>query len=362
MHKLRLALSAEWSKQLSSLRTEPWEVVPDAAESEERPWDLLVLEISSRHSAWKKRLEQARGKRTPVLALYPAEQPQVLAPLQAQDEGQGLELEWFPVLDWESGTLKALSKRLRERAAEYDLAGQLKRQQQQQQARESLMQKLVHDMKSPLTVMLMDLGMLERWWEKGDSARFQVGVERVTQNCEELIGMIQNLLDANRMRQQELEVSLRTLGMGAVLREVLENPPSAVAKKNIQLQLDLRNTEVSLELDGSIMGRVLESLLKLAARTTPKGGIVEVRTRESGQDMEIEVGIPQAAFDARRAQALLQPYAHEEWRALGVDAGNGIGFNFCRMAVERHGGTLGVEGRESGVALAVRLPVSPRQL
>ncbi|HSR67485.1 MAG TPA: HAMP domain-containing sensor histidine kinase [Acidobacteriota bacterium] len=363
MYKLRLAASAAWGRALAALRSRQWEILAPSSEEAGEEEHLLLLEASEQFPTWPGLLDEAVERGVPVLAAFPADHPQAaLGSGSLPARRHDFDMEWFPVAQWDAETLAHLSQRLCCRASSLRRRQQLKEQRLQQKARESLMQKLVHDMKSPLTVMLMDLGMLERWWEKGNSDRFQVGVGRLTQNCEELIGMIQNLLDANRLRERELRVSLVTLGVGAVLREVLENPPSSLEKKNIQLQLDLRHTETSLEMDPSIMGRVLENLLKVAARVTPKGGGVEVSARRVEEQMEIKVGVKEASFDADKALVLLQPYAHDKWRALGVDAGNGIGFNFCRMAVERHGGTLSVESARSGVDFVVRLPNSPKQL
>lgn len=239
------------------------------------------------------------------------------------------------------------------------LSKQIDEMQQQQEARESLLQKLVHDMKSPLTVMLIELGMLERWWEKHSEERFQNGIFRLTQNCEELIGMIQNLLDIHRIQRDSLEMRLTTLGLASVLREVLDNPPAILKKREIQMELDLRDTEVPLSMDPSMINRALVNLLAVSARLCPPKGSILLSSRQRQSQMEVQLECLGRSIDSQDCQALLDQYAHERWRALGLDAGSGIGLNFGRLLIEAHRGCLTVSCPSGqGATFAVTLPLS----
>ena len=234
--------------------------------------------------------------------------------------------------------------------------------QQEQRATESLVQKLVHDMKSPLTVMLIELGMLERWWEKGKAERFQDGIFRLTQNCEELIEMIQNLLDINRIRREDLKVRFTLLGLASVLREVLDSPPSILKKRGIRIDSDLRDTESPLSLDPSMINRALVNLLKASARLCPQKGRILLSARSCQDQMVLQVECQGRNIASEDCQALLDQYAHEQWRALGLDAGSGIGLKVAKLLIEAQQGRLSVKSPPGkGTTFVIELPIRPQK-
>ncbi len=233
------------------------------------------------------------------------------------------------------------------------------RRMQEQEAKESLVQKLVHDMKSPLTVMLIELGMLERWWEKGNLERFQGGISRLTHNCEDLIGMIQNLLDASRLRRKSLQIKLTTIGLGAAIRETLDNPPALLEKRGIRLLRDLRETDTTVRMDAALMVRVMSNALQIAAKLSPRSGRIDFAAGRRGQSMQVRIESTAEGLDRELLPSLFDQYAHEQWRALGLDAGLGIGLNFSRLVVEAHGGRVSLESPEgSSLRFSIELPVA----
>ena len=77
-----------------------------------------------------------------------------------------------------------------------DLVEQVKQLEEQMVSRDAVVRKLTHDIKTPLTSILLELDMLDRRWEKQEKGKFEQSRERLMQHCEELMELIQELDDA----------------------------------------------------------------------------------------------------------------------------------------------------------------------
>ena len=185
------------------------------------------------------------------------------------------------------------------------------------------------------------------------------GTLRLTHNCEELIEMIQNLLDLHSVQQESLRIQPARLGVGAVIREVLDHPPALLEKRGLQLRRDLRDTNTPVSVDSALMGRVFANILKAAAKLTAQQGQVKLTARRRGNRVDIRVETGGSSITPDQIPFLLDQYAHDKWRSLGLDAGLGIGLNFGKLLVEAHGGRFRIEaGPDHSAAFVVELPVA----
>lgn len=241
----------------------------------------------------------------------------------------------------------------------HELEQQLEELRSHQRAKNDLVEKLIHDMKGPLTVMLIELGMLDRWLDKGSRERASISSGRISDNCEELMAMIQNLLDLERMQKGSQQLREKTMGIGGVLAGVLESPDALLRKRGVSLAPDLRDGDSPVCMDPTVMGRAFQSLIRAAAKLAPQSGAISVRTGREGRRYVIRLG----GFDPSHAsddlQALLIPFEHRRWHQCGIDAGTGIGVQFCRHVLERHGGSIHWERNpEEEARIRVDLPIA----
>jgi len=116
--------------------------------------------------------------------------------------------------------------------------------------------------------------------------------------------------------------------------------------------------------DENKLCRTLVNLLGNALKFTPSGGAVTVAACPSkeGQAVLFSVsdtgeGIPPEAFGR-----IFEKFGQVESRQGGRIMSTGLGLAFCKLAVEAHGGRIGVEsapGQGSTFSFTIPLPSSP---
>ncbi|OGV72024.1 MAG: hypothetical protein A2340_10770 [Lentisphaerae bacterium RIFOXYB12_FULL_60_10] len=210
--------------------------------------------------------------------------------------------------------------------------------------RDNLTHMMVHDMRSPLMgasgayeMILMDKDRLSQ-----EQLKF---VAMGQNSCRELIEMVNSILDVSRMEAGQMPLNR----VPCNLRDIAQAAAKSVAvlAQEKTLPLCVSGDPVSSTVDRDIMRRVFANLLHNAIKFSAVGGSIAVQVSSTGETVRATVtdqgcGIP-ADFHQRIFEKFGQVEAHRE----GQKHSTGLGLTFCKLAVEAHGGQIGVDS-ESG--------------
>ena len=242
----------------------------------------------------------------------------------------------------------------------------LEKQQQLEEMRDSLNAMLVHDLRTPLTTMLVPLEMLnnEDLGELEESQKEIVGMSLVSSR--RLLGLVNELLDVSKMEAGELKVRHDSLDPHLVIEDSIKNialaeyDGAAHIEKQVPAELPL------LQADQELLTRVLINLLGNAVKFTPRGGTITVGAQPC-QPLEAMPPRVHATLDKKHLETLRAPalmftvqdtgegipaadldkifdkFGQVESRKAGRKMSSGLGLTFCKLAIEAHGGAIWVE-------------------
>jgi two-component system sensor histidine kinase KdpD len=219
--------------------------------------------------------------------------------------------------------------------------------------RNTLLSAMSHDLRTPLTTIL-GAAQAVAPQVRGQSA--EALVASIDEQAQAMLRLIENLLDLARLQARGVELtrqwhSLEEL-LGIAQRELREPLRAHPVSVDIPADFPL------LEVDATLIERVLVNLLDNAAKHTPGGTPIEVRVRHEGGSVLIEVsdsgpGLPPVAVDK-----LFDPF--ERGRRESAVAGAGLGLALARRIVQAHGGKIEARQRHPhGAVFVVTLPASP---
>ncbi|NKQ37447.1 MAG: hypothetical protein HF973_17760 [Chloroflexi bacterium] len=224
----------------------------------------------------------------------------------------------------------------------------------EQGKRNELTQLIVHDLKSPLTVILsgMDLLSKESLGELTETQkRLLVNLEQSGQG---ILRLINDLLDVERLEEGALFPNKTIFNLTHLLENRVERFQVLAGTHNQTLSLTMDTALPDIRVDKRLFSRVLDNLISNALKFTPEGGEIQVKATANGESVDIWVadngpGIP----DPDREQIFekfAQMKGHER-------RGAGLGLTFCRMVTEAHKGTLTIEDTQlGGASFHISLP------
>ena len=114
---------------------------------------------------------------------------------------------------------------------------------------------------------------------------------------------------------------------------------------------------VVADLDEDLIKRVLANLLGNALKFTPSDGLINISASSSGDLVRIEVADTGPGIAPEDQQKIFAKFAQLD--SPQKRRGSGLGLTFAKMAVESHGGSIGVTSQlGAGSTFWFTLPIS----
>ena len=212
----------------------------------------------------------------------------------------------------------------------------------EQQMKESLLQMIVHDLRTPLAGLEGFLQLLQMAAGAKLEDRPAHYLKQALQASHNLAHQIDLLLDIHRMEEGKMPVQAVAHNLSEVVDRALE--PLRPLFGSRRLQLELPPMPVSAVGDPGLLGRVVSNLVGNAiAFTEPQQGEIAVRLRRGRNAARVEVEDNGPGIEPAKQQAIF-----EKFYQVGEHVRNrssGLGLAFCKLAMEAQQGRIGVDSQ-----------------
>jgi signal transduction histidine kinase len=224
-------------------------------------------------------------------------------------------------------------------------------------ARDEFVAIAAHELRNPLTPILMQVGALLAAASNSDRCRPEVitpMVEILEAAVQEFVRRSTTLLDVSRISAGNLSIEPAEVDLSIVMRGIVDRADVAARMSRCRLQPDLQQGVIGMW-DRFAIEQVADNLLSNAIKFGA-GAPVFIKLRADSQDAELTVrdqGIGISEDDrARIFQRFERAVARRE------HGGFGIGLWLANQMVTAMGGTLKVESSPGqGSTFVVRLPL-----
>lgn len=227
--------------------------------------------------------------------------------------------------------------------------------------RDDMTHMLIHDLRSPLTVLMGSMDFMQGAFTKQDSENFAMLLGMAQRSSERMLGMVNELLDISKLESGELILHPEAIDARSLIEDVVARFAPLATSAQITLEISVAPNLPPLHVDAQLIGRVLYNLLDNAIKFTPDGGHIRLWARpdpESAPD-RLHVGVSDTGPGIPPEE---QPRLFEKFQQVssveGRRAGTGLGLPFCKLTVEAHGGRIWVESEVGkGSTFIMTLPI-----
>jgi two-component system sensor histidine kinase/response regulator len=228
------------------------------------------------------------------------------------------------------------------RSANVKLATSYAKLQQLEQLRDDLVQMVVHDMRSPLVVLAGHLEFLHDECEKlGPEAA--ADLLAAMRGAQTVARMANDLLDVSRLEEGKLRLVSAEHDLGRLADEVSASLRGYERGRNIELLVEAPTVAAC---DASLVRRILENLLSNAIKHTPTGSAIQISVSSRDQRVRVAISDRGPGVPPEARSKIFEKFGMMTARAQDRYHSSGVGLAFCKLAVEAHGGSIGVESRE----------------
>jgi len=234
-----------------------------------------------------------------------------------------------------------------------------KRLQDQEHLRDSLIEFLVHDLRSPLTNIISGLETLLVSTEDNLTPEDRELIEMALIGAHRLLTMVNSILDLRKLEEGKFPLYLKEFEPREAVGEAIRQVQLWARQSNINLQVEFEpSVPEKMIADRWVLIRILVNLLSNALKYTPSGGTIKVQVFMDDGWVHFSVtdqgpGIPKEYLDR-----IFERFVQVEARKAGAAVGTGLGLTFCKLAVEAHGGRIWIES-ELGKGTTVHFVLPP---
>jgi len=138
----------------------------------------------------------------------------------------------------------------------------------------------------------------------------------------------------------KIELSKAPLQLGPLLDEVIESARTPAAEKNIELKVSASPGEVTLDADRRRIARALKNAIISAVASAQPNSQVEIRTRDTGSRVAIEIRYAGSPGQAEVMRTILKAGDWPDARLEGRDADVALALLAAKTIADAHAGRL----------------------
>ncbi|MFY1663067.1 ATP-binding protein [Pseudomonas sp. Pseu.R1] len=239
---------------------------------------------------------------------------------------------------WTVGDVYAATD-LRRSALESDLARQVLREQDAVRARDELVAVVSHDLRSPLTVISMQCGMMQRVIAADvspASKRLNSAIDTLQRATARMTTLLEDLLDTSKIEAGRYLIDAQTLELSQFFEDAWTLLTPLALNKFIDLSFT-GEPDLKILADPERMFQVLSNLVGNAIKFTPKEGKISVTATVEGHFVAVNIVDSGPGIAADQLPHVFERY----WRIReGNPSGTGLGLYISQGIVKAHGGEL----------------------
>jgi signal transduction histidine kinase len=211
---------------------------------------------------------------------------------------------------------------------------------------ESFMSSVSHDLRSPLTTIAGQAGLLELSLGAHATDDLKRRVQRIHHSVRHMSELIEALLALSRIGRQELRPEL--LDISALAQSTVETLRRQDPKREVTITIQPHlSAQGDRRLVSALLAHVLGNAWKFTAHTAAAS--IEVGTSQQAAESALFVRDNGAGFDMAYTPKLFKPF--QRLHPPSEFQGTGIGLASAARIVERHGGKIWAQAQPNAGAV-----------
>ncbi|WP_273427594.1 HAMP domain-containing sensor histidine kinase [Marinobacter sp.] len=204
-----------------------------------------------------------------------------------------------------------------------------------------------HELRTPLTSLYGGLKLLANGKLDEQPETQQTLLTMSTRNTERLIGLVNDVLDVERLSESRFELNLKMIDLADVVDEAVKIQQYLADERGIALRTRLEPGS-SVMADPDRLLQVVQNLLSNAIKFSHAGGEVVVHLAPSEAGIMCNVQDEGEGVSEAFSNHLFERFAQQTSDTRRRSGGSGLGLYISKGIIELHGGQIGYRPRDTG--------------
>jgi PAS domain S-box-containing protein len=254
------------------------------------------------------------------------------------------------------GASKVARDVTRQRQAESELRRLADSLAEADRRKDEFLATLAHELRNPLAPLSNALAVMKRAGD--DGAVVQRARDTMERQLAQLVRLVDDLLDLNRITHNRLELRTQPVDLASVLQQALEaSRPLAEAAQHT-LQVTLPDEPIHVKADPARLAQVFGNLLNNSSKYMRPGGAIDIAVQREGALVRVSVKDSGIGIPPDQLERIFEMFTQVERADHAAAGGLGIGLTLVKRLLQMHGGSIEAHsaGEGQGSEFIVRLP------
>ncbi len=228
-----------------------------------------------------------------------------------------------------------------------DLQSEKQRLEDLQRLRQETTELIIHDLRNPLSSIAVSLKLISLMLPE-EVLKANQGILSIGQaSCERMQRLVDSLLEVSRLETGEVRFRLEAVRLAEIIDETIRRT-AILSRPGTTLRSVIEPGLPPVLADRDKIDRVIMNLLDNALKYAPEGGQIRVSAAQEREGfVKVSVADDGPGIPPEERERIFERFtqvANGQSRRRGF----GLGLNYCRLAVEGHGGRIWVEPGDGG--------------
>lgn len=227
---------------------------------------------------------------------------------------------------------------------------------QRERLRSNLLRAISHDLRTPLTSISGNAGVLMEKSISLDESKKQEIYSSIYDDSMWLVNLTENLLSITRIENGTMHLQMSAELVDDVFREALSHVDRKVSEHEISVEL--ADDLLMAKMDARLIVQVIINIINNAIKYTPEGSHIRLSAQKEKNMVRIRIADDGPGISDEAKLHLFDMFYTANIGKADSRRGLGLGLSLCKSIVDAHGGEISVsDNQPSGAVFSFTLPL-----
>lgn len=237
----------------------------------------------------------------------------------------------------------------------YETRNEIAMKAKQEQLRANLLRAISHDLRTPLTSISGNAGVLMENSSVLDDTKKQQLYTDIYDDSMWLISLVENLLSVTRLENGSMNIKMEPELISDVIDESMRHLNRKAAEHVVEVHLP--EEMLLAKMDSRLIVQVILNIMDNAVKYTKKGSHITVSAMRADDEIAVEIADDGPGIPEEDKERLFDMFFTSGQTTPDGRRGMGLGLSLCKSIIDAHGGKLTVrDNTPSGTVFRFTLP------
>lgn len=230
-----------------------------------------------------------------------------------------------------------------------------------EQLRANLLRSISHDLRTPLTSISGNAGILLASEGEINKEKRRQLYENIYDDSLWLINLVENLLSVTRIEDGTMKLRMTAELLDEIISEALQHTDRRRSEHHVKIKFD--ESVVLVKVDARLIMQVIINLVDNAVKYTPGGSEIVIETKYKDSTAIVTVSDNGEGISEEAREHIFNMFYTTNAKVVDSRRSLGLGLSLCKSIITAHGGTITVGSNQPhGAVFTFTLPIEEVKL